>query len=354
MRGAILAGWGATPQVRTDLAAPRISSPDDVVVDVEYALIGLGDMFITRGIHYRAKEGVEFQFPHVPSLRGVGKVAEAGRDARVPVGTPVAINGVVGCARCSVCRRGAENVCPNQYLTGVTSGHWGSLAEQMVIPSRQVHPLSESSDHVRTLVAPDVALLLRAFRVGKLTAGENVVVVGAGRAGGIGVQIARFSGAARVVVVDPDADAREAAMRAGADEAISPVGLSNDEVVELVKSATGGGGHVVLEAVGSPEAIQLASMCARPLGRCVLLGTLGPTTINFEQYYNTIVRPETTLVGSYGKTNREFAAAIDLVQNGTVDVSRWPIQVFELDEIDKAWQIAMSDSGARLAIRCSS
>ncbi len=81
---------------------------------------------------------------------------------------------------------------------------------------------------------PYAALLER----GALRPGERVGLWGIGGLGTHAVQIARLAGAAFIAAVDPISEARERALRLGADAAFDPA----DDVPNLVRDATDGRG----------------------------------------------------------------------------------------------------------------
>jgi threonine dehydrogenase-like Zn-dependent dehydrogenase len=61
--------------------------------------------------------------------------------------------------------------------------------------------------------------------------GDTVVIIGAGSIGQIMIQLARFSGAANVIAVDPIEEKRDRALALGACLAVDPV---NEDVKEAV------------------------------------------------------------------------------------------------------------------------
>jgi threonine dehydrogenase-like Zn-dependent dehydrogenase len=83
-----------------------------------------------------------------------------------------------------------------------------------------------------------------------------VAVIGLGAIGQVAAQMAKRAGAAYVAVIDPIEKRRDAALSAGADEALDPV---NDDAGLALKTATGKRGvDVIIETSASLHALQAA------------------------------------------------------------------------------------------------
>jgi alcohol dehydrogenase len=96
-----------------------------------------------------------------------------------------------------------------------------------------------------------------------LEPGDTAVVLGLGPVGLCAVQAARAAGAAQVIAVDSVAERLEMARSFGAQA----VHLSDDDPRDAVKRATGGrGADVVVDAVGHPDAFDMACRMARKAG----------------------------------------------------------------------------------------
>ncbi|WP_229904494.1 zinc-binding dehydrogenase [Lentzea cavernae] len=106
-------------------------------------------------------------------------------------------------------------------------------------------------------VAAHMALTWR----GELVAGETVVVLGCGAVGQAAIQLARLVGAGRVVAAARSVQARDRAVRAGAD-----VVVALEDVAEAAQGA-----DLLLDPLFGPPAAAAAG-ALRPGGRWVNLG----------------------------------------------------------------------------------
>src|SRR6202012_2152115 len=97
-----------------------------------------------------------------------------------------------------------------------------------------------------------------------------VAVVGCGPIGLLLIQLLRAAGVSRVVTAEPLAHRREAAVKWGADEVLTP----QDDI-------SGYGPDVAFELAGNDDAVRIALESVRPGGRVVLGGIPDsePTTV---------------------------------------------------------------------------
>src|SRR3989442_5168847 len=81
----------------------------------------------------------DVRYPVVLGHEATGVVEAVGPDVRIPVGARVVINPIIACGACDCCLRGDENLCRRAGLLGRELD--GSLAEQVVLAERYLHPL---------------------------------------------------------------------------------------------------------------------------------------------------------------------------------------------------------------------
>jgi NADPH:quinone reductase len=145
----------------------------------------------------------------------------------------------------------------------------GSYAEQTVVaPAATMEPLAKIPDGVaddQAAALPTSAVTaLRTIELLEVTAGQNVVVMGAtGGVGGYAVQMARSRGAHVIATVrGDDGEAR----RLGADEVYDSQAV---DVIDALHAAHPDGVDAVLDLVSSADAIKRDAEVIRPGGRLV-------------------------------------------------------------------------------------
>jgi NADPH2:quinone reductase len=150
-------------------------------------------------------------------------------------------------------------------------GH-GGYAEYAVAPADRVFPIPEGLDDGTAL-----ALLLQGLTAwhlyrtcARIAEGESVLVVsGAGGVGSLAVQLAKPTGAGRVIATASSEDKRALCLELGADAAIdgAPEGLRE----RLLEANGGREVDVVLEMAGGPV-FDVALRAMADMGRLVVYG----------------------------------------------------------------------------------
>ena len=146
-------------------------------------------------------------------------------------------------------------------------------------------------------------------------AGDAVLVQGAGAVGLSVVALARLSGAGQVFAVGGPASRLDLAGRMGADEVFDLHGTTPAERLETVRARTHGeGADVVIEAAGSPAAIEEGLELVRDGGRYVIAGhytDVGASTVNGHRHIN---RKHLEIRGCWGSEPAHFVRALALLE----------------------------------------
>jgi L-iditol 2-dehydrogenase len=246
------------------VAVPDIG-PGDLLVRVKAALTcGTDVKVFRRGYHARMIVPPAL-FGHELS----GDVIAAGSEvSRFKAGDRVVAANSAPCGECFYCRRHSENLCENLLFNN------GAYAEFIRIPSRIVERNTlEIPAHVSyqdaALVEP-LACVLKGLEETRISAGDNVAVIGVGPIGLMFVRLAKVYGA-RVIAIGRRQSQLERALRMGADEVM--VCVSSEDLSEPVRALTDGRGvDIAIEAVGNPETWQLAAKLLRRGGTVNFFG----------------------------------------------------------------------------------
>ncbi len=258
------------------LPDPRIEQPTDVIVAVHRAGICGSDLHPYLGRESTAPGTI-------PGHEFVGEVVAVGsRVEHLRTGDRVFSPFTTSCGDCFYCRRGLSARCPRGQLFGYLppegtaescEGLQGAQAEFVRVP------LADSTLlRLPSAFSPEEALLLGDnFTTGYFCAksacikpGDLVAVVGCGSVGLCAIVAARFFQAVEVIAIDPVASRRRRAQELGATPA--PPEQAAGCIRELAGAKGRPGADVVLEAVGSPVAQELAFQLVRPGGTIVAIG----------------------------------------------------------------------------------
>ena len=297
----------------TDFPTPE-PKPGEALVRLHAAALNRMDVMVRNGW-----PGLKLELPHINGADGAGEItALSGATERgaveglvLQVGDRVAINANLGCGQCDYCLSGWDNMCRNWHLLGETIR--GTYAEYICLPIRQLYKLPDDFDFHAAAAAALVyqtawhSLITRGY----LSAGETVLIVGAG--GGVNtasVQVAKFGGA-QVIVVGSDAKKLAAAESIGADILIDR--SKNEDWSKAVFTATNKRGvDVVVDNVGATFMQSLR--CLKKGGRLLTVGNSAAPRFEIDNRF--VFAKHLSVFGSTMSNLKDFATAMDLVVAG--------------------------------------
>ena len=301
MRAAVLHAPGDLRIESVDAPAP---GPGELVLEVGAALSCGTDVKSVRRGHpsiaaYPSRLGHEFAGAVGAVGAGVGTVAPGDR---------VFCGNSAPCGICRACTRGRESLCEDLlYLLG-------GFAEQLLVPARIVehnlHPVPAGLDVRTAALAEPLACVVHALDIVDLAPGDRAAVLGGGSLGLMLCALLSSAGA-EPIVLDPHRERLTAARSFGAAETVRATRGPAD--AERVRELTGGrGADLVVEAVGRPEAWELAVAMAAPGGTVNLFGgcardstfTVPTARVHYDQV---------TLTGTYHHAPRYLARALEIL-----------------------------------------
>lgn len=260
-------------------------------------------------------------------------------------GQRVAVNPLVACGQCEMCRAGRQNVCLDWYLIGMDQVP-GAFAEYVKLPARQVLPLPASVGEGDAVMIEPLANAVHLVGHAPVHAGlfPTAAIWGGGTLGIATLVIARLRGIRVVAVIEPNSKRAAVAKELGAETTLDP--KSQDVVAEIKKLTGGRGVDLSFEAVGFPICRQQSAAALVRGGTALLLGIDHPET-QFD--FTDLVRREIRLQCSYAYTNRDFLEAFNLVAGGQIKLERW-IDILPLEEGQAGFDRLANDPGDRVKI----
>jgi L-iditol 2-dehydrogenase len=262
--------------------------------------------------------------PLVLGHEAAGEVTEVGPGVtRLTVGQRVSIEPGVPDLTCEQCLAGRYNLCPNMRFFA-TPPFDGALAEYVVVHEAFAHPVPENvSDDAAALLEP-LSVGIWACRKARVTAGDRVLVTGAGPIGLVCVQAALAFGATEVVVSDVNPARLTLAKELGATEIVD---ARETRVSDLPCPP-----RVLLECSGYAPAIAEGIRALDRAGRAVLVG-MGSDEVALP--LPVVQERELELVGTFRYANT-WPTAIALVASGRIDLDRLVTGTYRLDQTEEA------------------
>jgi 2-desacetyl-2-hydroxyethyl bacteriochlorophyllide A dehydrogenase len=300
--------------------------------DVPMPQVGSGDVLVKVGaagicgsdIHI-AIEGttVPARTPIILGHEAAGTVELYGEDVRDwRAGDRAAILPDVVCGNCVNCWNGRSELCLKRQLIGIHRD--GALAEYVVAPARNLVRLPDSVSFEAGAIATDaVATPYHALvRVGRLHAGETVLVTGLGALGLHAVTLARVLGASWITAATHHARAGQRAWARGADQVWeSPRPGQSQMLYDLA-----------VDFSGEPSLIETAIQALRPGGRLVLVGISEKTFSTVAVTVSSLVRRGIALVGAYGAHPGDLSEVLALAAGGRINLENSVTHRFALPD----------------------
>jgi len=195
-------------------------------------------------------------FPKVLGHEFGGIVVKVGEGVKtLKVGDRVAGEPHIPCGNCYYCKVGKAHICENLKIYGVDT-LCGSFTKYTILPESTAVKIPEDIDFETAALFEPFGVALHAIDEANIRPGDVVVVLGCGPIGLYIQQLAKLSGASKVIGVEVSKYRLELAMKIGvADELIDA--SSTDPVKQILKITNGRGANVVIEASGSVIAIKI-------------------------------------------------------------------------------------------------
>lgn len=176
------------------------------------------------------------------------------------------------CGECYFCRNGKAHFCTRMKGYGTTFP--GGFAEYLCVPEKQVYRLPAGLDLKSASQCETVSCCVNGIDLCRITAGSNVLILGAGPIGLIMLQLALACGAGKIIVSEIMPEKRALAKKLGAHLAIDPMAEDLKSVLNCEFENT----DCIIEAAGSPvtqlQAIDLAGKACTVM----LFGLVSPET----------------------------------------------------------------------------
>ena len=150
---------------------------------------------------------------------------------------------------------------------------YANHAEIVWVPVNLVTHLPENVSTQEAAYVALGAIAMQGIRRAEASLGENVLVIGLGLIGLLGVQIARSAGL-RIIGFDPDRRRAKLATEFGASETFTDMDKL-DRALTRLTSGRGFDAVILFAATRSSDPLDLAMKCSRVRGRVVVVGDVG-------------------------------------------------------------------------------
>jgi len=324
---------------------PEVGADGDAVVRVEASGICGSDLHIYHG-RVKVEPGFTLGHEYVGTVAAVGPAVGS-----VQVGDRVLGTYSTACGDCFFCARGDYHQCDHRRVFGhgATLGSLqGAQADLVLVPNadlvlRRVPP--GMSDEVALFAGDVMGTAYHAVVECGVSACDGVAVLGLGPVGLCAVQAARAAGAERVYAVDTVADRLERARAFGAEA----LHLTEDDVRGAVKGGTEGRGvDATIDAVGHPDALELACRLTRKAGTVSATGVYAER-IDF--HMGIVWIKALTLRSGHANVIKHLDPVLEALAAGRLDPAPLVTHHLPLEEAAEAYRIYDRREALKIALR---
>lgn len=279
-----------------------------------------------------------------------GEIVEIGREvSNLKVRDKIVPDPNESCGVCNWCRIARPTFCKNMAAYGVLNH--GGFAEYCVVGEKGAYKIPERLDYISAAFTEPVSCAIHAIDRADIKPGDKVLILGGGAMGQILLQLARASGASKLIIATRSEWKLKMAKVFGATDTIN---VTKEDLLERTMSITDGlGADVVIEAVGTPEMIEEAISLAANSGRIIIFG-FSPegkkaTFVPFE-----VLSKELTIMGAWVNPYT-FQRALDILASGIVKVTPLVSKEVTLDNIMAGFEIMEKkpDGFMKAQVKCT-
>ena len=306
---------------------------DEVLVKMEYCGVCGSD------VHYFRFGGIgrrKVTFPYVLGHECTGEVLEIGsKVTNVTVGDKVVMEPGLGCGHCEYCMTGRYNLCEDMKFMA-TPPYNGAFKKYMAYPARGCFKLPESVSTLEGAMIEPLAVGMHAARRGEVDNSKVVLITGMGCIGLMTLLSCKAMNAQKIIVTDIFQNRLEKALELGADYAIN---VAETDMLEKLKELTDEkGADVVFETAGRAQTAAQNVFAVRRGGVIVQVGTIAdPVPYQF----NELGKIEADIRSVFRYRNI-FPLAIKLIEKGDIDLKAVDPDIFDFEDVDKAFYTAIN------------
>jgi (R,R)-butanediol dehydrogenase/meso-butanediol dehydrogenase/diacetyl reductase len=327
--------------IRVGDCSPVSPGPGQVQIRVAYCGICGTDLHIFHGAMDQ-----RVRMPQVLGHEMSGAITAAGDGVSgFAAGDRVTVRPLDPCGQCPACRAGHSHICQKLKFIGIDAP--GALQGLWTVPAHTLHRLPESLTMQQGALVEPIAVACHDVRMGAVTAGEYVVVLGGGPIGLLVALVARSKGA-RVVVSEVNPFRLNLAREFGLD-AVNP--QETDLVRKVEEETATAGADVVFEVSGSAAGAEMVTKLPRTRGRIVVVAIFAqPPKLDLFRFFWR----ELKLCGARVYEPQDFEEAIALAASGSLPLDRIVTGVRPLDGLaDAMHQLEGGGPVMKILMQCA-
>lgn len=253
-----------------------------------------------------------YHFPTIPGHEFSGIVESVGSEKDVPlIGKHVGVFPLIPCRECPQCAEKHYEMCANYDYVG--SRRDGGFAEYVAVPVWNLLLLDENIPFTSAAMLEPLSVAFHAMKLAEIKVGNTIGIIGTGMIGIGAAQWAKKLGASKVTIIGRNDTKRTLVEKFDIEYKVCN---DKDNVGQY---------DVVLEAVGTPSAIELAVYATTPGGKVVFMGNPSGNITFAQNTYWRILRKQLRIVGTWnsaydGTNYSDWIDVVDALAKNEVNV----------------------------------
>lgn len=294
----------------------------------------------------QARASLKRKFPWAPGHEAAGIIYETGVNVQeYKVGDHVAV-GYTGCGYCRSCRIGNTSHCRN--MKSITregiSGGFG-MSQFLLLNLRQVFKVNPLLPYEEACYLEPLSTAIHGMRKLRVSAGDKLLVIGAGNLGLVNAQVAKAFGC-QVLVSEVD-EKRVALAKSLGFKVVNPkTGNLKDEVMAF---SEGKGMDEVILAVATTLATDQAIESVRRSGK-ILFFAAGYPSPDLNLDVNGLHYGNYELIGTGGADAVDYELSRDFLSDGVVKVNSLISYKVPMDDVQHAFELAATPGNYRVSL----
>ncbi len=291
-------------------------------------------------------------FPRITGHEVSGTVSAVGKNVKdIKEGARVAVAPAIPCGRCYYCRKGYQTMCDN--LKAIGYHYDGGFAEYMLVPEDAVrngcvNKIPDNVSFEEASIAEPLACVINGQSLSRVETGDTVLVLGAGPIGCLHSELAKNTGAGKVILADISPERVKSAEFTGS----TLVDMSKMDIKKVVAELTDGRmADRVIVAVGAPQPQEMALELVAKRGSVNYFGGL-PKEKPFIKFNSNLLHyGEFFVTGTHGSTPIHNRIALNMISSGRISAGKYITHKYPLEDIKTAFEKSERREGLKIVIK---
>lgn len=241
------------------------------------------------------------------------------------------------CGKCYHCRRGNYLLCSHKRPAG--SAINGAMAEYIAMPAKLLHRIPENVSFEEAAVTEPTAICVQAImqRSG-IKMGDRVAISGPGPIGLLSLQVAKATGASKVIISGTLRSAKlklSKAKELGTDRIVN---IGEESLKDVVMEETDGEGvDLFIEACGNSSAIQESVEMIRKGGKICALGISKENLVNFP--WKEAMFRACQINFNYSSDYDTWERCLSMISKGKIKIESLITHHLPLDQFEEGFKL---------------